>query len=110
MDKDKQDTSQPNAAMGEQKDILDELLEAIKANGNLDRADRDRLMLMAFAEVIRRVRRMERNSLASIFGRNPVKGVALVVIIFILLHEFSTYLNLGVIIGAALKMLGVPIG
>jgi hypothetical protein len=100
-------TSEPT--MGE-KDILDELLEGIKANGTLDRSDRDRLMLMAFAEMIRRIRRVEHDSIAGVFKRNPAKAIAVVVITFVLLHEFSTYVNIGVIVAAALKALGVPIG
>lgn len=101
-------TSQPT--MGEDTDILDKLLEAIEANGTMDRSERDRLMYLAFITVIKQVRSIEKHSIITVFSRQPVKTGALFVLGFILLHEFSTYVNIGVILAAVLKILGVPIG
>ena len=99
----------PNPAMGDT-DILDQLLEALKANGNLDRAERDRLSFLVFIELIRKVREIERDSLAGMFRRRPIQVIAVITISFVLLHEFATYVNIGVIIRAAMQVLGVPIG
>ena len=91
-------------------DILDQLLEAIKANGNLDHAERDRLFFMAFTELIRKVREIEGGYLIGALKRRPLQVVAIFTICFILLHEFVTYVNIGVIMNALLRVLGVPIG
>ena len=97
------------ATMGDDTDILDKLLDAIEADGTLSDDERHRLTLMALYETIRLARKTARNTIPAIFSREPIRATAVLVVAFILLHEFATYINIGIILAAAAKALGVPI-
>lgn len=110
MNKRKKAAPTPENAMGEDKDILlDELLAAIEADGDLSQEEYNHLTLRALRVMIRSIRRVENNTISAIFAHNPTKAIAVTVIAFVLLHEFSTYVNIGVILSAMAKWLGVPI-
>jgi hypothetical protein len=95
--------------MGDDTDILDELMAMLDTNGEIDRATRDHIQAKAMIEIIRRVRKIERESVIGIFRHRPVQATLVVVATFILLHEFATYINIGVFLRMAIKALGVPI-
>ena len=97
-----------NNAVGDT-DILDELLELLEGNGGIDTKTRDRILVKSLIEVVRRTRKIERESVVGYFRRNPVKIILLVAGSFVLLHEFATYIPLGLLVVAFLKALGVPL-
>ena len=96
-------------AMGDDTDILDKLIALIQGNGNIPDETRNTVIAEALFEMIRRTRKIERESIAAVFRRKPVQTIAVVVVAFVLLHEFATYIGLGVLLRAAAKILGVPI-
>lgn len=103
-------TAMPTSShSGGETNILDEILSMLEGNGDITREMRDKLMLKAFAELIRKTDKIERESPISYLRRYPVRIAVLATVIFVLMHEFATYVNIGVLLTAAARMLGVPI-
>ena len=95
-------------AMGDETDILQQLLDAMQKDGGLTDEERHRLSLMSQYEMIRLIRKTQRNTIPAIFAREPLKATAVLVTGFILLHEFSTYVNIGIFLKWAAHALGIP--
>ena len=98
----------PNADQGD-RDILDELVDLLQKNGTATDAERNRVYVLVFMEIIHQLRKVEQQSMIGAFKRQPVKFTATVGVAFILLYEFSTYINIHILLGALLKLLGVPV-
>lgn len=90
-------------------DILDELLNLVKSDGEMEPHERNRIMAQALIEVVRRTRKIESETALGLLREHPIKTVAVALLIFILLQEFVTYINISLIIGAILRLLGVPV-
>lgn len=97
------------AAMGEDTDILDDLLILMEGNGDISEATRNQIMAKALREMIKRTRKIERESIVGLLRRNPVRVIAITTAGFVLMHEFATYINVGVLLAAVAKMLGIPL-
>lgn len=97
-----------NNAMGDT-DILDELLTLLEGNGEIPDDTRNRILVKAQVEILRRIRKIEKESLTMIVRREPVRAIIYVTAGFVLLHEFATYVNIDLFIRAAARMMGVPI-
>lgn len=89
--------------------ILSEILELLESNGDVPRDIRDKLMLKSFVEVIRKIDKIEEESPINYFRRSPVRITILTIVVFVLMHEFATYVNIGILLTAAARMLGIPI-
>lgn len=96
------------ADMGE-KDILDELLDLLEGNGDIPDETRNKILIKAQIEVLRRLKRIEKETIVATIKREPVKALIYITAGFMLLHEFSTYVNISLFVRAAARMLGVPI-
>ena len=90
-------------------DILDDLLDLVRSNGAMDDSTRHRIMAEALIELVRRTRKLERESVVGLFRANPVKVAFVGGAIFILLHELATYINISVFLTAAARLLGIPV-
>jgi hypothetical protein len=84
-------------------------MEMLEGNGKVPQDVRDRLLLKAMGEMIRKIDFVESISIVTILKTSPVKSIAFVTLAFVLLHEFATYVNFDLLFRGAAGILGIPI-
>jgi hypothetical protein len=90
-------------------DIVNQILTALQANGDMPAEEWRRLVLLAMGHLISHQKILEASTIQGLFKAKPIQFIAVLTIIFVVLHEFATYINIGILLRAAGKALGVPI-
>ena len=94
---------------GDNNDVLDKLMDMLAGNGDISEDTRRKIQAEVLYEILSRVRQIEKESPAGVFRRKPIQTILVIAASFILLHEFAVFINVGVIMTAAARLLGVPI-
>lgn len=99
--------------------ITEEIMDMLEANGNVDRALKDRLMLKAIGEILRKVEQLksldarvcelERRNIATVFIKHPIPTIVSVFIVFVVLNTIAHSISIVAITAAILKWLGFPV-
>jgi hypothetical protein len=98
--------------------ITEEIIEMLKENGNMNRETRDRLMLSAIAELLRRtegivkikeqVEILENRNIVSLFINHPLKSIAVLFIVFALLNLIVESIPVSTLARYFIQLLGFP--
>jgi hypothetical protein len=101
-----------------QPDITEEIMEMLEQNGNIDRIVRDRLMLKAIGEILRKINvvdglekrlsRLEKRNIATLFLEHPIQVTVTVFVIFIIFNLLAHSISLWTLTSTILQWLGFP--
>jgi hypothetical protein len=98
--------------------ITEEIMEMLEQNGSIDRSVKDRLMLKAIGEILRkidqlkslndRIERLEKRNIATLFLEHPIQVSVTVFIIFIVFNLIAHSVSVWAVTSAILQWLGFP--
>jgi len=99
--------------------ITEEIMEMLEANGNIDRALKDRLMLKSIREVLMRldeidgikkdVEELKKRNIATVFINHPIASVLSTFLVFIVLNTIAHSISIWSLTMAIAKFLGFPV-
>jgi hypothetical protein len=99
--------------------ITEEIVDMLEANGNVDRALKDRLMLKAIGEILRKIEQLkslegrvvelEHRNIATIFIKHPIPTIVSVFVMFVILNTIAHSISIVSWTSAILKWLGFPV-
>jgi hypothetical protein len=99
--------------------ITEEIMEMLEENGNIDRALKDRLMLKAMGEILRKIEKfeafearicqLEKRNIATAFINHPISTIISVFLTFVILNTIAHSISIWSITMALLKFLGFPV-